>query len=300
MAHLHGQKLLGSRFCRRKSNTSDTSSRSVCSHYRIDLSPAFLHQQCIKGQSARALAEGEYYSAKAMTTAAPGLVPEPVGWGTYSADGLEHFFYLGDYHDLDLKTAPDPVALGTRIAEFHSNGESPTGMFGFSCPTTIGIMERRVTWERSWAVSFTKQLLVVIGYDTTTNGIWPAFQVAMDQLIGAVIPRLLGALQTDGRDITPALVHGDLWENNVGIDKESGEIVVFDPGCTYAHNEMEFGTWRCSWATHFRSPIYLREYQRHIGPSEPVEEWDDRHRLYSIYPYLVDSAGHPGSASREL
>lgn len=141
----------------------------------------------------------------------------------------------------------------------------------------------------------------MIKYDNIANGPWPQYDAACRQLINAVIPRLLGALQSDGRSITPALIHGDLWEQNVGIDEETGENVVFDPGCTYAHNEMEFGTWRCSWATHFKiSSPYMRLYQRHIGPSEPVEEWDDRNRLYSIHPYLNDSAGHPGSVSRQM
>jgi protein-ribulosamine 3-kinase len=235
-----------------------------------------------------------------MNAAAPGLVPEPVGWGTYSMGGLEYHFFLGNYHDLDLTTAPAPVIFAARVAEIHSNGKSPTGMFGFSVPTTIGIMERTVTWDKSWSRSFTLQLKDVIKYDNDTNGPWPELELALNRLFESVIPRLLGVLQSDGRDITPALIHGDLWEQNVGIDMETGDIVIFDPGCTYAHNEMEFGTWRCSWAFHFNSPIYMRMYQRHIEPSEPVDEWDDRNRLYSIYPYLVDSAGHPGSVSRKL
>lgn len=140
----------------------------------------------------------------------------------------------------------------------------------------------------------------VIRYDNETNGPWPEYDAACKQLIDVVIPRLLGALQSDGRMITPSLIHGDLWERNVGTDMETGETVLFDPGCAYAHNEMEFETWRCTWAFYFNSPIYRRMYQRHIEPSEPAEEWDDRNRLYSIHPYLNDSAGHPGSNSRKM
>ena len=44
----------------------------------------------------------------------------------------------------------------------------------------------------------------------------------------------------------------------------------------------------------------MRLYQRQFEPSEPVEEWDDRNRLDSIHPYLNDSAGHPGSVSRQM
>ena len=256
--------------------------------------------QCITGKGARALAEGEYHSVTAMSAAAPGLVPEAIGWDRYQVDSHEYFFYLGNYHDLDLTTAPDPSLFAARLAEFHSNGTSSNGMFGFPVPTTIGIMERTVTWDTSWAKSFTEQLKTIIKYDEGSNGQWPEFELALDQLINHVIPRLLGALQENGREITPALVHGDLWEHNVGIDMETGEIIIFDPGCTYAHNEMEFGTWRCSWAYLFNSTMYMRLYQRLIEPSEPVDEWDDRNRLYSLFPYLVDTAGHPGSESRRM
>ena len=256
--------------------------------------------QSSTGKGARALAEGEYYSASAMNAAAPGIAPEPVGWGSYTIDDKEHYFSVSHYHNMDLTTAPDPSIFAESVATFHRNGTSPNGMFGFPVPTAIGKLERVVTWQKSWADLFALQLKDLVNYDNESNGAWPELEVGMKQLFEFVIPRLLGALQSDGREITPALVHGDLWEHNVGADMETGEIIIFDPGCTYAHNEMEFGTWRCSWAYHFNSPVYMRMYQRHIEPSEPVDEWDDRNRLYSIWPYLVDSAGHPGSDSRKM
>ena len=230
----------------------------------------------------------------------PRLVPKAAGWGEYH-DGESHvYFVLGDFHNLDLSVAPEPVRFTSQIAELHRSGTSPNRMFGFPVPTVCGIMERTVTWETSWAKSFTHQLKDVIKYDNETNGPWPEYDAACKQLIDVAIPRLLGALQSDGREIRSSLIHGDLWEWNVGIDMETGRTVVFDPGSTYAHNEMEFGTWRCSWAYRFNSPIYMRLYQQHTKPSEPVEEWDDRNRLYSIHPYLNDSAGHPGSVSRQM
>lgn len=228
------------------------------------------------------------------------MVPKPAGWGEYHNGETEVYFYLGDFHDMDFAVPPEPEDIMSRIAKLHQQGTSSNGMFGFPVQTVCGVMERTVTWEKSWAQSFTHQLKDVIQYDNDTNGPWPEFDAACKQLIDAVIPRLLGALQSDGREITPSLIHGDLWERNVGIDMETGDIVLFDPGSVYAHNEMEFGTWRCSWAFYFNSPTYMQAYQRHIEPSEPVDEWDDRNRLYSMHPYLNDSAGHPGSGSRAM
>ncbi|KAI4157969.1 MAG: hypothetical protein LQ342_007863 [Letrouitia transgressa] len=201
---------------------------------------------------------------------------------------------------MDFSSAPEPVHFASRIAELHQKGLSPNGMFGFPVPTVLGKLERTVIWEKSWAKSFTHHLRDVIKYDNEANGSWPEYDAACKQLIDVVVPRLLGALQSDGREIRPTLIHGDLWERNIGTDKQTCRVVLFDPGCVYAHNEMEFGTWRCSWAVYLNSPIYTRLYQHHIEPSEPAAEWDDRNRLYSIHPYLNDSAGHPGSLSRQM
>ncbi|KAL9616024.1 MAG: hypothetical protein Q9160_009062 [Pyrenula sp. 1 TL-2023] len=256
--------------------------------------------QCATGQSARPLVEGEFQSVSAIDAVVPGLVPKAAGWGEYQSGESNVYFFLGDFHDMDLAKAPEPEPFISQIAQLHQAGTSPNGMFGFPVATACGKMERTVRWEKSWAKSFTNQLNDVIKYDNETNGPWPEYDDACKQLIDIVIPRLLGALQSEGREIVPALIHGDLWENNIGIDMETGKTVVFDSGCTYAHNEMEFGTWRCSWAFYFNQPMWIRLYQRHIEPSEPVEEWDDRNRLYSIHPYLNDAAGHAGSVSRQM
>lgn len=194
---------------------------------------------------------------------------------------------------------PSPAKFAKAIAEMHKKGTSLTGMFGYPVTTVIGKMERTVSWEQSWAACFTNLLRDVIKYDNDTNGFWPELDAACNQLIDAVIPRLLGVLQSDGRHIEPALIYGDLWEHNVAKTVGTQKLVVFDPGCIYGHNEMEFGTWRCRWTTYFRHPKYLRFYKIHVKPSEPKDEWDDRNRLYSIHPYLTDSAGHRGSISRE-
>ncbi|ROW06754.1 hypothetical protein VMCG_04188 [Cytospora schulzeri] len=256
--------------------------------------------KCATGQGARALVEGEFYSATNINKIVPGFVPEAIGWGEYRHEDRKVYFFLGVFHDMDFSTPPEPEKFVSFLTKLHKRGKSPNGMFGYPVSVVCGRMERTVKWEKSWANSFANQLKDVIRYDNETNGPWVEYDAACKQLIEVVIPRLLGALQSDGRDITPTLIHGDLWEKNVGIDMETGNIVVFDPGCTYAHNEMEFGTWRCSWAFYFNSPVYMRLYQNEIEPSEPVDEWDDRNRLYSLHPYLNDSAGHPGSPSRQI
>jgi protein-ribulosamine 3-kinase len=157
---------------------------------------------------------------------------------------------------MNLDVAPDPAEFGRKLAEMH-RVTSPNVKFGFPVPIVIGRLQKTDVWEESWARSFTHLLDDVMQYDREANGVWPELDAAYKQLVDVVIHRLLGVLQCGGRQITPALVHGDIWKNNIGLDMESGKLVVFDPGCVYAHNEMEFGTWRCTWAYHFASPTYI-------------------------------------------
>ena len=71
------------------------------------------------------------------------------------------------------------------------------------------------------------------------------------------------------------------------------EPVVFDSSALYAHNEYELGMWRRK-IIKFGEP-YFSQYLRHFRPSEPVEQWDDRIRLYSIKFNLAHMIGWPGA-----
>lgn len=200
--------------------------------------------KCATGPGAQALTEGEYHSATNVNSVVLGFGPKAIGWGKYDNQGMATYFFLGIFHDMDFSKPPEPEEIIPLVLQLHNRGTSPNGMFGYPVPVVCGRMQRTVTWTSSWADSFVLQLKDVIKYDNCANGFWPEYDAACKQLIHAVIPRLLGALQSDGRDIRPTLIHGDLWERNVGRDKATGKVLIFDPGCTYAHNEMEFGTVR--------------------------------------------------------
>lgn len=119
-------------------------------------------------------------------------------------------------------SAPDPATFTARIAELHHKGYSPNGMFGFGVITCDGKFPHTVTWEKSWAVFFVKFLQGVLNLDIETNGSWPPMETAAKQILNAVIPRLLGILQTRDRTLKPSVIHGDLWEGNVGSRLDTG------------------------------------------------------------------------------
>ncbi|TLD12169.1 uncharacterized protein PgNI_03546 [Pyricularia grisea] len=81
--------------------------------------------------------------------------------------------------------------------------------------------------------------------------------------MGRVRTSLWHAEEADGQGLKPCLANGDL----------------FDAFCLYAHNEYDLGMWIRELAG-FSKP-YFDQYMKQMPRSEPVEQWDDRNRLYS-------------------
>ncbi|KFY46115.1 hypothetical protein V495_02643 [Pseudogymnoascus sp. VKM F-4514 (FW-929)] len=250
------------------------------------------------GEHGGTMLKGEFESSKEIYRLMPDFIPEPCGFGKYYSDTVT-YFYLCEFVDMDISTAPDPVEFTSRVAELHKKSQSPTGKFGFPVTTCDGKMAHVVEWEDSWAVFYRKLIRGLCKLDLETNGPWPELERATEQVLTKVVDRLLGALQSEGRQIKPCIIHGDLYEGNMGINMETGDTILFDAGSYYAHNEMELGHWRCEFSSHFRSKIWTRNYLRNYPAAEPVDEFDDRNRLYSIKGCINYSAGHPGSLLRK-
>ena len=227
----------------------------------------------------------------------PHLVPAPIGWGKFRLPNPPTYFFLIEFVHVSNRL-PDPVQFGLRLAELHHKSVSPTGKFGFHITTYDGNLPHNVQWNDSWPDFFAKLLRSAYEHDKRANGVWMELDTLFNQVIDVVIPRLLGALEADGRAIKPCLVHGDLWEGNVGTEYNTGKIYIFDSCAYYAHNEMDLGTLSVD-HHRLRAKAYKREYLRHFEASEPVNEWDDRIRLYSLKELFINSALFPGSQVRD-
>ncbi|KAJ1710509.1 hypothetical protein NYO67_7361 [Aspergillus flavus] len=200
--------------------------------------------KCAQSEDGRVLVQGEFNSMSEIYATAPGFVPKPYTWGTCYLDDTEAYFFISEFIDFSGRL-PEPDRLWGKLADLHQTSVSPTGKFGFHVTTCQGRTAQSVPWERSWTVFFSKLLAHVVSLDAKTNGPWGNFEILARRCVEAVIPRLIGALERDGRKVKPCLIHGDLWEGNTGTSLETGDIYVFDSAAFYVHNEMETGNWRC-------------------------------------------------------
>ncbi|KAI9682128.1 MAG: hypothetical protein M1817_000182 [Caeruleum heppii] len=224
------------------------------------------------------MVHGEFESMRAIYTLLPDFVPEPIAWGTYDTIPDTHFF-LCQYRDMQSKI-PGPDELAARLAALHRKSKSPNGKFGFHITTYGGNLPQLNEWEDSWETFFTKSMKWALELEREAKGPTAELDVLTPVILDRVIPRLLGPLESRGRSVKPSLVHGDLWYANSGIDAETGQPLIFDACCFYAHNEYELGQWR---------PIcnklgaeYLAAYHSYIDISPPKEDYDGRLDLYKL------------------
>jgi protein-ribulosamine 3-kinase len=181
----------------------------------------------------------QHESAAAINAVVPGFVPRPVAWETYeSTEDLDDTqFYLCEFvalaNDVINTTEdgkglakPDPVDFTAKVARLHTQSsavldEAVKEGFGFEYETFFSWHLRRALREERLARDGEHD---EGGTDEQLDDLGP-------YLFGAVIPRLLKPLESKGRTVTPALVHGDLWAGSVAREEKTGESVVLDAAC---------------------------------------------------------------------
>lgn len=241
--------------------------------------------------------EADFEGLKAIYAVLPQFGPKPYHWGPYKSDPSV-FFLLAEFREVGQQP-PEPIRFTARLAELHKNSKSPTGKFGFHMRTLAGpIVQHNDGWSDSWEEIFSNLLGDLLDLDGEKNPPWPEFEHIKVLIKTIVIPRLLRPLQSDGRNIKPCLVHGDLWDGNTATDMKTGEPFVFDGISFYAHNEYETGNWRAP-RHRLSSRTYIRAYQRNFPVSEPEEDWDARNLLYSLVYNTNAAILYPPMKQRE-
>lgn len=170
-----------------------------------------------------------------------------------------------DMHNFDQKK------LGKGLGELHlKSAESNPKMFGFSVEGFIGTTNQKKGLEDNWIDCFLNlrimpQLLIL---KSTT-------------LDKEIINKVKEKIKTELLHHKPinALVHGDLWSGNAGMDK-SGKGVIFDPASWWADNEVDIAMTKLFGG--FRKEFY-EEYHRIF----PIKNgFEKRIIIYNFYHIL--------------
>ncbi|XP_075435784.1 ketosamine-3-kinase-like isoform X2 [Ascaphus truei] len=196
---------------------------------------------------ARTMFDGEIAGLEAIRETNTVRVPQPIAVTDLPTGGallvMEHLEMknvsrfaeklgeqLADLHLHNVTLKRKVQKLGGTIGQFPAHHQL-VEKFGFHTVTCCGYIPQVNEWHPDWATFFTSQRLqpqldlIQQEYgDRTVCELWSGLQIK--------VPRAF-----TGADIFPALLHGDLWEENIAED-ESGPV-LYDPGCFYGHSEYE-------------------------------------------------------------
>ncbi len=151
-------------------------------------------------------------------------VPEPLVAGVFDGRALLVLEALS----LRPFSQGDQAKLGEQLARLHQT-TSPTNQFGCDVDNYLGATPQPNPMTGSWADFFTEHRL--------------RHQFQLADSAGKPFPnesKLIDLVHTHlaDLDVSPSLVHGDLWGGNVS-DSEEGLPVIFDPATYYGDREVD-------------------------------------------------------------
>ena len=170
-----------------------------------------------------------------------------------------------DMHNFDQKK------LGKGLGELHlKSAESYPKMFGFPVEGFIGTSDQKKGLEDNWIDCFLNLRIIPQLLSLKSR-------ILDEEIINKVKEKIKSEL-LNHKPIN-ALVHGDLWSGNAGMDK-SGKGVIFDPASWWADNEVDIAMTKLFGG--FRKEFY-EEYHKIF----PIKNgYEKRIIIYNFYHIL--------------
>ncbi|KAI0485825.1 Fructosamine/Ketosamine-3-kinase [Xylaria cf. heliscus] len=230
----------------------------------------------VSGEIGYGMMRGAFESENTLYELVPEYVPLPISFGTYSTRSDLHF-YICEFVDM-VDEFPGPVAWAKAAATLHqrSTGKSPTGKFGFHCTTYSAIVPIDNMWDSSWEAVWTHQMRLLLEQDEVLHGPDEEYSKLQATFFDVVLPKYLRPLESNGRSISPCLIHSNLSPGNMKPRIGSNTICMFDSCAYWGHHEAELGV------CYRLGKPYIEEYLKHMPISEPVEDFDIRNTIYSL------------------
>ena len=190
-------------------------------------------------------------------------IPEPVSIGKTQNTA----YFVMEY--IELSSEINHELAGDAVAEMH---ELEHTRFGWDQNNFVGATVQQNSWHSGWADFYWNcrlepQLIGAVesGFGLLENAIEPLRE------------KTLGILER--HNVTPSLLHGDLWHGNISMSTDS-EIVLYDPAVYWGDPEADIAATKLFGG--FNETFYRKYYER-----IPLQEGaEDRQPLYQLYYWL--------------
>jgi len=166
--------------------------------------------------------QAEAYSLKQLKSLTHLACPDVTTIGT----SLDKSFLVLDYVNFNKAKPALWHQLGQQLAQMHY--ETQHGQFGWQHDNFIGNTIQPNHWSSNWTTFFANQriawqLQLLSERSIILGDIDHISQVCHDALLH--------------HEVTPCLVHGDLWQGNTGFTND--QAMIFDPACYYGDREVD-------------------------------------------------------------
>ena len=191
--------------------------------------------------------------------------------GTYTIDDTSCLIL--DFIETKSPEPEDMETFGRQLALMHQSSKS--NRFGFEEDNLIGKLPQSNRQHSNWASFYVLQRLQ------------PQIELAIEQKLlnsseTKSPERLLQRCNELFGDISPSLLHGDLWSGNYLIDI-SGNAYLIDPAVYYGHNEVDLAMTKLFGGF---SKRFYEAYHEIIPPHIKPKELTEIYQLYYLLVHL--------------
>jgi len=199
------------------------------------------------------------------------VIPEPIAFGRID----QQSYLLMSY--LEFSGRVNDIAFGQALRAMH---ETTATKYGFRSNNFIGSSPQSNREHDNWfeffmqeRLEFQLRLLHDSGRGSELRSVWPEFVTACEDLFGDHQPK-------------PSLLHGDLWQGNVG--QVGTKVSIFDPAVYYGDPEADLAMLNL-----FGSPSrqFYESYDSAMSESDAISVSNDSNKAlrrdwYNLYHVL--------------
>ncbi|KAJ8132264.1 hypothetical protein O1611_g1363 [Lasiodiplodia mahajangana] len=182
---------------------------------------------------------------------------------------------------------PSPTAWAKAAATLHkeSMAKSPMGEFGFPITTYSANIPVDSIWDSSWEAAWTFQIRMLLDQDKALHDPDEEYSKLQDSFFDIVVPAYLKPLESNGRSISPCLLHSNLWRGNIKPRANSDSVCMINSVPCWGHHEAELGV--CRNPRYGLGEAYIEEYLKLMPKSEPTEDFDTRNAVYAMRHHVL-------------
>lgn len=217
----------------------------------------------INNKDKLALFDAELDNLKHITNLTPFQTTTPITLGTT----LDKSFFVLDHKCISLSRTENWYQLGKQLADMHLN--TTHGQFGWHQDNYIGNTLQINRWQSNWRTFFSEQrigwqLQLLAEKSIKIGDINHIIKICHDLLLH--------------HNTKPCLVHGDLWQGNVGF--VNSQPIIYDPACYYGDREVDLAMTELFGA-------FPNEFYQGYEQAYPLDNgYHQRKMVYNFYHIL--------------